>query len=99
MKLKYIHRKTVFEEQLREGAVFPGLSYGLKVSAVLYDSAVEETIPLKEADETRNYTFLSVSPDGMDIRIVETSVLSPGHWADTEKWKEREITVPVPAAG
>lgn len=86
-------------DDTREGAVFPGLSYGLKVSAVLYDSAVEETIPLKEADETRNYTFLSVSPDGMDIRIVETSVLSPGHWADTEKWKEREITVPVPAAG
>ena len=40
-------------DDTREGAVFPGLSYGLKVSAVLYDSAVEETIPLKEADETR----------------------------------------------
>lgn len=86
-------------DDAREGGVFPGLSCGLKVSAVLYDSAVEETIPLKEADETRNYTFVSVSPDGTDIRISETSVLSPGDWNDMEKWKEREITVPVPAAG
>ena len=86
-------------DDIREGAVFPGLSYGLKVSAVLYDSAVEETIPLKEADETRNYTFLSVSPDGMEIRISETSVFSPEDWSDMDKWREREIIIPVPAAG
>ncbi len=86
-------------DDIREGGCFPGLSYGLKVSAVLYDSALEETIPLKEAGETRNYTFLSVSPDGMEIRISETAVLSPDGWSDMEKWKEREVTVPVPAAG
>ncbi len=84
---------------IREKGSFPGLSYGLQLSVVLYDSAVEETIPLKEASGTKNFSFTSVSEDGEQIAIQETSVRSPKDWADEEKIKEREITVPVPAAG
>ena len=84
---------------IREGGAFPGLSYGLQLSVVLYDSAVEETIPLKEASVTKNFSFVSVSEDGEKITILETSVRSPKDWAGEEKINEREISVPVPAAG
>ena len=84
---------------IREGGAFPGLSYGLQLSVILYDSAVEETIPLKEASVTKNFSFVSVSEDGEKITVLETSVRSPNDWADEEKIDEREISVPVPAAG
>jgi len=40
-----------------------------------------------------------VSSDGEKVLITETSVKSPKDWKDETKIKEREIKVPVPAAG
>jgi hypothetical protein len=71
----------------------------LKLSAVLYDSTVDETVVLKESTDTKNYRFSEISDDGEKIVITEESVKSPKDWGDEEKVKEREIKVPVPAAG
>jgi hypothetical protein len=71
----------------------------LRLSAVLHDSAVGETIALKESTDTQNFRFGSVSPDGGDIVLSEEYVESPEDWGDEDKVKTREISVPVPAAG
>jgi hypothetical protein len=74
-------------------------AYALKLSAILYDSAVGETIVLKEAAGTQNFRFGGISDDGEKISITEEYVKSPKDWGDGEKIKEREIEVPIPAAG
>jgi hypothetical protein len=84
---------------IREEGKFFNLAYGLRLSAVLYDSAVGETIVLKEATDTQNFWFASVSEDDENIAVTEEYVESPKDWADEEKIKQREITVPVPPAG
>lgn len=86
-------------DDIREGVPPSDLPYGLKLSAVLYDSAIEETIPLKESTDTKNFSFDSVSEDGEHIALTETSVQSSKDWGEEEKIKEREIKVPMPAAG
>ena len=70
-----------------------------RLSAVLYDVPVEAEIVLKAADETRSYTFQSVSEDGNTLNLTELSVESPKDWDDPEKISEHAITVDVPAAG
>jgi hypothetical protein len=84
---------------IREGGRFFNLAYGLRLSAVLYDSAVGETIVLKEATDTQNFWFSSVSEDDENIAVTEEYVESPKDWADEGKIKQREITVPTPGAG
>jgi hypothetical protein len=78
-------------------------AYALKLSAVLYDSAAGETIVLKEATDKQNFRFGGISDDGEKIVITEESVKSPKDWGrkglEEGKITEREITVPVPAAG
>ena len=86
-------------DDIREGVPPSDLPYGLKLSAVLYDSAIEEAIPLKESTDTKNFSFDSVSEDGEHIALTETSVQSSKDWGEEEKIKEREIKVPMPAAG
>jgi hypothetical protein len=87
-------------DDIREGAAVRGVSYGLKLSAVMYDSAVKETIPLKESSDTKSYSFRSFLEDGERITILEISVPSPKDWKDEEKEiRERELRVPIPAAG
>lgn len=71
----------------------------LRLSAVLYDAAAEAETVLMGADDTRSYTFLSLTDDGKGIRITELSVPSPKDWDDLEKITERELTLEVPAAG
>lgn len=86
-------------DDIREGVAPSDLPHGLKLSVVLYDSAIEEVIPLKESTHTKNFSFDSVSEDGEHIALTETSVRSPEEWGEEEKIKEREIKVPMPAAG
>ena len=86
-------------DDIREGGAEPGVSIGWKLSAILYDSAIEEAIPLKESTDTKNFSFDSVSEDGEHIALTETSVQSSKDWGEEEKIKEREIKVPMPAAG
>ena len=84
---------------IREEGTFPGLSCGLELSVVLHDSAVNDTIPLKVATPTKNYPSFSISEDGDQITILETSVSSTGDWEKDEEIRERKIRVPMPAAG
>lgn len=86
-------------DDIRGGTATPGRSYGLKLSAVLYDSAIKETIPLKEASDTKNYSFVSLAEDRERIVLSESSVRSPKDWSNERKVRERTITVPVPPAG
>jgi hypothetical protein len=78
-------------------------AYALKLSAVLYDSATEETIVLKKPTDLQNFSFSGISDDGEKIVITEESVKSPKDWGregfEEGKITEREMTVPVPAAG
>lgn len=82
---------------LREGGAFP--MNDVKLSVALYDAATGETTLLKEASDKHNFVFSSVSDDGEEITITEFSVTAPDDWADEEKTKTRDITIPVPAAG
>ena len=86
-------------DDVREEARFPGRSYGFRFSVVLYDSALGMETVLKEATDKANYVLSGVSSDGEKVLITETSVKSPKDWKDETKIKEREIKVPVPAAG
>ena len=84
-------------DDVRDEGSFDNLGYGLKLSAVLYDSALEEETVLKEATDTQSFLFRAIGDE--DIEIAEEYVESPNDWGDDEKIKEREIKVPVPAAG
>ena len=55
-----------------------------------------ETV-LKEATDTQNFILISVSDD--DVSILEKSVKSVKDWSDEDKIFDREISVPIPAAG
>ncbi|MDR0882923.1 MAG: hypothetical protein LBP55_10390 [Candidatus Adiutrix sp.] len=79
-----------------DGVYSPSL---LRLSAVLYDSAINEATVLKESTDTQNYRFNGISKDGESIVISEYYVKNPKDWADEEKVKDRKITVPMPAAG
>ncbi|MDR1481452.1 MAG: hypothetical protein LBI74_02375 [Synergistaceae bacterium] len=64
---------------------------------MLYDSAADETIVLKESSDTQNFRFTGISEDGEHIVITEDYVKTPEDWADAEnKIIKRELTVPVP---
>lgn len=86
-------------DDIRENGVFPGLAYGLKFSAVIYDAAMREEFVLKETTNTQNYLFNSVSADGASILLAEEYVESEKDWSDEGKVKTREIKVDVTAAG
>ena len=82
---------------VRDEGSSDNLGYGLKLSAVLYDSALEEETVLKEATDTQSFRFRGIG--GENIEIAEEYVESPKDWGDDEKIKEREIKVPISPAG
>lgn len=68
-------------------------------SIYMYDVTTEEETLLKAATETCDYILLYFNEDG-DIVAYENSVESPEGWADPENMVEnKEIVVPMPAAG
>jgi len=69
------------------------------MSRVRRSGPAEAGTVLKAADETRSYTFQSVSEDGSTLNLTELSVESPKDWDDPEKISEHAMTVDVPAAG
>ena len=68
-------------------------------SAVLYDSVEEELIVIKEATATRNYLLAGFDHETGMLELHEVFVKDEKDWADGEKIEDREITVPIPAAG
>ena len=86
-------------DDIREaGAVF-NLSYSLRFSVVMYDTAARETTVLKEATDTQNFWFPEVIENGSALTVTEDSVKSEQDWDDEEKIERREIRVEIPAAG
>jgi hypothetical protein len=86
-------------DDIREGGSFPGLGYGLRVSAVMYDTAISEEIVLKKATDKQNFWTGKVSSDGTSVTVTEESVKSEKDWSNENKIKKREIKVKIPAAG
>lgn len=81
---------------IREGESFENLSFGLRLSVVLYDSALGETFVLKGATDTENYSLSEVTDDGNAV-VIETSATTEGDGEDGSEG--REIKVAIPAAG
>jgi hypothetical protein len=90
---------TRIDDTREETGELANAPYWLRLSAVLYDSAVNETTVLKESTDTQNFRFSYLSEDDGNIALSEEYVESPKDWADEDKVKTREITVPVPPAG
>jgi hypothetical protein len=84
---------------VRAGGTIPGFSYGLYLSAVMYDAVAEETVVLKKATATQNFWAGEVTDDGASFVIQEEFVESENDWDDEEKIKTREIKVDLPPAG
>jgi hypothetical protein len=90
---------TRIDDTREEAGELANAPYWLRLSAVLYDPAVDETTVLKESTDKQNFRFVSISGDDEKIVLSEEYVKTPKDWADEDKVKTREITVPVPAAG
>ncbi|MDR1020592.1 MAG: AmmeMemoRadiSam system protein B [Synergistaceae bacterium] len=83
---------------IREGGSFPGLGYGLRLSAVIYDTSFLNEIVLKEATDKQNFRTGEVSEDESSVTVTEEFVGSEKDWRDEGKIKTREIRVGIPAA-
>jgi hypothetical protein len=76
-----------------------GRAFGYRVSVVMYDTAVSDTVVLKESTDTKNYWLNEVIEDGGALSVREESVKSQDDWGDEGKTEEREIRVEIPTAG
>ena len=68
------------------------------VSLALYDTIAGEETVLKAATKTSDYNFMGIK-EGGEVLVLEEYVDSPKDWADPDKPKSRELSVPLPAAG
>ncbi len=68
-------------------------------SIVVYDTAVAQIVPVIEATETQNYLLTGADLDKGELKVTETSVKQKADWADLDKQEDKEISVPLPAAG
>ena len=69
------------------------------LSAVMYDSADEFIVPIKEATETEDFVFYSYDREKIKLSILQRSVQDKSDWGKNGKVKEALLTEPVPAAG
>ncbi|MCL2029151.1 MAG: hypothetical protein FWG97_01875 [Deltaproteobacteria bacterium] len=76
-----------------------GTDFDGGTSVVVYDTAVEETVPVMKATETINYELTDVDRNNYELQITETSVKTKEDWADPKKHQEKKLTAPFPAAG
>ena len=69
------------------------------LSIVVYDTAINEMVPVMKATETQNYYLDDADIEKGELNITETSVKAKADWADMDKQEDKEISVPFPAAG
>ncbi|NLA91786.1 MAG: hypothetical protein GX843_09170 [Synergistaceae bacterium] len=74
-----------------------GFGYGLRLSVVMYDTAMREASVLMEATDTASYFFERM--DGDELVITEERVEKAADWDDDAKRREKEIRIDIPAAG
>ena len=68
-------------------------------SPSLYDSVEDQVIVIKEASSTKNYVIAASDFEEGALTLIEFSVKDEKDWADADKVEEKELTVPLPAAG
>ncbi len=68
-------------------------------SAAVYDSAVDLLTVLKQADALNNYILNGYFEDSDTFEVWRSTVKDEKDWADDDKIDEKELSVPVPAAG
>ena len=68
-------------------------------SPSLYDSVEDHLTVIKEAEATKNYVIAASDFEEGTLVIIEYSVKDEKDWADEDKVEEKELTVPIPAAG
>ena len=69
------------------------------LSALVYDSAVEYIVPLKEATEKEDFIFYGYDREKFTLRILQRSVQDKSDWGKNGEVKETMLSEPVPAAG
>ena len=69
------------------------------LSAVMYDSADEFIVPIKEAAETEDFLFYSYDEKKFTLRILRRYVQDKSDWGKSGKVKETMLSESVPAAG
>lgn len=86
-------------DDIRDNGTFLNLSYGVRLSVVLYEVPLNKTVVLKEATDTQNFWLGEVVEDGAAVTVDEESVKTPADWDDENKIEHRQIRVEIPAAG
>lgn len=86
-------------DDIREEGRMGGLSYGLRLSAIIYEIPIEEEVVLNGSTDTKNFYVDGVDKEQRLISITEESVEKVEDWADEEKIKIREFTVEFPGVG
>ena len=69
------------------------------VSVVVYDTAIEEEVPVMEATATKDYLLDGIDYEEGTMTIIERSVKDVKDWNDEQKVQDNVITAPFPAAG
>ena len=69
------------------------------LSVMVYDTLMEEVFPVAEATETTDYMLLGIDFESGNLEIGERSVEDVEDWNHEEKILDRNISVPMPAAG
>jgi hypothetical protein len=69
------------------------------VSVVVYDTAIEEEVPVMEATATKDYQLDGIDYEEGTMTIIERSVKDVKDWNDEQKVRDNVITAPFPAAG
>ena len=86
-------------DDIREGGSFPPLGYGLRLSAVVYDTSLGAATVLREATDTQNFWSGEAAGDGRSATVNEEYVDSAEDWGDEGKIMNRPLEIGIPAAG
>ena len=93
------YRFVFTQEETSKGARGKGVQYEGWLSVVLYDLAMEELFVLSEATETQDYILVGVNHEEGLLEVLERSVKKVKDWDDEQKVEDKDMTVPIPAAG
>ncbi len=69
------------------------------LSVMVYDCFMEELFLVQEATETQDYMLIGIDVEQDALHILERSVENVEGWNDENAIEDRELSVPIPAAG
>ncbi len=69
------------------------------LSVMVYDTVIKKLIPVREATETQDYLLTGVDHDTGKLEILERSVKDTKDWNAPDRIEEKELSIPIPAAG